>query len=442
MKRLLVFVLLIGVLPTQLFAQDLFPPSFSHPGDLPLDSVPQFICFGFDDNCYTDGMVWVDSLFKDVKNPDGYPARATFYVSTHPERPDSELWGWIDTVYQRGHEIANHTQTHNAEVFNANINSFDLWNTEISGATLDLYNQSNIPAEEITGFRTPFLGYSAATFNAMVANGITYDCSIEHFATQYQKEDGEWGVGLIWPYTMEDGKHSSSYGSLDVKLPGFWQLPVHEFIKETGWQGVTGLDWNLWFKGYKKDEVVALWKSSLNVRMEGDSARSMLPNRCPFFIGMHSDEYTDDNEANKAAADNTPNRREAVREFLTWAVAHNPAIRVVPMREVIKWMKNPVPYSQYHYDPFGEVSLISAEGIASREDLKASVKNRTVLLQLSTPLESCVELYSLRGQLIYDFGTERLQQGENQLLLPPNIAAGTYLISVKRVNAPTKIVVQ
>lgn len=421
------------------YAVDTFPPSFSHPGDLPVDSIPQFICFGFDDNCYTDGMIWADKLFKDMKNPDGYPTRATFYISTHPERPDQELWGWIDTVYQRGHEIGNHTQTHHAETFNANINSYDMWNTEISGATKDLLTQSNIPADAITGFRTPFLGYSAATFEAMVANGLTYDCSIEHFATQFQKEDGEWGVGMIWPYTMEDGKHSSSYGSLGAKIPGFWQLPVHEFVKETGWIGVTGLDWNLWFKGYKKDEVVALWKSSLKVRMEGDSARSMIANRCPFFIGMHSDEYTDDNPANAQAADNTVNRRAAVKEFLDWAVTYNPAIRVVPMQEVIKWMKNPVPYSQYHYDPSGSVSVKPIQ--SSVVPPKATIRGNTIELTLTSPVASNVQIYTLTGRAVHSFGMQNLPEGTKHLALPTELATGTYLLVAEGVIKPTKFTV-
>lgn len=91
------------------FAADNFPPSFKHPGDLPLDSIPQFICYGFDDNCYLDGAKWVGDLFKDKKNPDGFPARASFFVSTHPDRDLPDLWDYINVLYQDGHEIANHT---------------------------------------------------------------------------------------------------------------------------------------------------------------------------------------------------------------------------------------------------------------------------------------------------------------------------------------------
>lgn len=424
-------------------AADVFPPSFSHPGNLPLDSVPQFICFGFDDNVYEDGLRWVDSVFKGRKNPDGYPTRATFYVSTHPDIDNQPLWDYIDTVYLNGHEIGNHTQTHNAELFNANMNSIVLWNTEISGATEDLKRQSNIPAEAITGFRTPFLGYSSATFQAMQENKIQYDCSIEHFTAQYQKPTGEWGVGLIWPYTLENGKHASSYGSLDAKVPGIWELPVHEFVPATGWSGVTGLDWNLWFKGYTKQKVIELWQSSLKVRMEGDPKRDMLANRCPLFIGMHSDEYTDDNEANAQAADNTTNRRAAITEYLDWAVKYNPAVRIVPMNEVIKWMKNPVPYSQYHYDPVIDPTPIGERIPTSKKSL--SILNTSSGLNITVPTagEISVALCSSNGREIADLGKINLSRGSNAIVLPKDISAGAYIVRVNGVvSGAQQIVIQ
>ncbi len=157
MKKML---LSIAAFTTLTLAVDVFPPSFSHPGDLSVDSIPQFICFGFDDNVYLDGFEWVDSLFMSKTHSDGSPVLTSFYVSTHPSIINDDLWEAINVAYENGHEIANHTQTHNAEIFNANMNSFDLWDTEIGGATADLWRQSRIPDTAITGFRTPFLGYS------------------------------------------------------------------------------------------------------------------------------------------------------------------------------------------------------------------------------------------------------------------------------------------
>jgi hypothetical protein len=347
MKKLLLLLTVFVGLST---AADNVAPSFTHPGDLPLDSVPIFICFGWDDNVYYDGLHWADTLFASRKNPDGTPILSTYYVSTHPAIENDSLWEEIEKVYLQGNEIGNHTQTHDGEVFSANMSNKELWSKEIGGATADLFNQSNIPAEAITGFRTPFLLYTGATFEAMQDNNIEYDCSIEHFATQYQKDDGSYGVGLIWPYTLDEGPHASSYPNSAGKVSGMWELPVHEFQPATGWKGITGFDWNLWFKeGLNKQGVIDLWKSSLKVRVEGDPARSMLANRVPFFLGTHTDEYTDENEVTSTASDNTVNRRAAFAEFIDWALEYNPAVRIVPQRAVIQWMRNPVPYTQFTY---------------------------------------------------------------------------------------------
>jgi hypothetical protein len=325
-------------------------PSFSHPGEIPLDSVPIFICFGWDDNVYYDGLHWADTLFASRKNPDESPILSTYYVSTHPTITNDSLWEEINALYLQGNEIGNHTQTHDGAAMLANMGNKEFWSGEIGGANDDLNRQSGIPLDAITGFRTPFLTYSTATFEAMQENNIEYDCSIEHFATQYQNNDGEYETGLVWPYTLDNGKHSSSYGEASVEVPGMWELPVHEFQPATGWNGVTGYDWNLWFKGYDKQGVIDLWKSSLQVRVEGDPVRGMVANRVPFFIGTHTDFYTDDNTANSTASDNTVNRRAAIAEFIDWALEYSPAVRIVPQRAVIQWMKNPVPYTQFSYD--------------------------------------------------------------------------------------------
>jgi hypothetical protein len=42
------------------------------------------------------------------------------------------------------------------------------------------------------------------------------------------------------------------------------------------------------------------------------------------------------------AAASVADRRAAIEEFLTWALAHHPAVRVVPYAEVMHWMQAPV----------------------------------------------------------------------------------------------------
>lgn len=449
MKKTL-FILMITTLFS--FAADNFPPSYKHPGDLPLDSIPQFVCFGFDDNVYLDGFVWADSLFRSKTNPDGYPVRTTFYITSRPDKPNQPLWDAINSAYKAGHEIGNHTMHHNGEVFAANLNSRELWDDEINGCTDDLLRQSGVPKEAITGFRTPFLSYSEATFLSMVDAGLYYDCSIEHGLGQYSYTDSsgatQYACGEVWPYTMDDGPMKGSYATIQTKIPGFWQLPVHEFMPRTGWIGVTGLDWNVWFSGKKmpKDQVLDLWKSSLDIRFKGDSTRQIIPNRAPYFIGMHSDEYDDANPGNHDAqyppSEDTETRKQTVVEFLDWLLAYDESIRVVPMKVVIEWMKNPVPYSQFHYNPIDDVATFGNKEIVYSKATPISINFNLNNFSISTPIagKSKMGIYSVSGRKLIDLGTKDFKAGKNNIALNNQLSKGIYLIKLKGTINTAKLV--
>ena len=69
---------------------DNHPYSQLPPGNLEYSECPMFVCFGFDDNGYVEGMEWFRNLVKNKKNPagsnnpatyDGSPVRATFLIT-------------------------------------------------------------------------------------------------------------------------------------------------------------------------------------------------------------------------------------------------------------------------------------------------------------------------------------------------------------------------
>jgi hypothetical protein len=65
-------------------------------------------------------------------------------------------------------------------------------------------------------------------------------------------------------------------------------------------------------------------------------------NRAPLLIGAHTDLYSMNNPDAGMTAASIADRRAAIEEFLTWALAYHPAVRVVPYAEVMKWMQAPV----------------------------------------------------------------------------------------------------
>jgi hypothetical protein len=82
-------------------------------------------------------------------------------------------------------------------------------------------------------------------------------------------------------------------------------------LATTGYTSVTGLDFNMWIsKVMTRKQVVDTLKANLEIRMKGGNAPA---NRAPFFIGGHTDLYSNNNaDANAAAVASVADRRAAI----------------------------------------------------------------------------------------------------------------------------------
>jgi hypothetical protein len=316
-------------------------PSTAPPGGLALANVPQFIAIGFDDNAYEDGMKWILDFMKSKTNPrgsgnhctfDGTPARVSFFINSHVGITSDALKALHARAYQEGHEAANHTDTH-ADTLQQNPDKA-VWTKELTTCN-DYLVGLGVPRAAILGFRTPFLQQSEATFQVIVEQKFRYDSSIEHY----------YGTGgFDWPYSLEAGKDlSHTYqGFPRESYAALWEMPVHELmLATTGYTAVTGLDYNMWIaKKMQKQQFVDVLKANLQIRMKGGNEPA---NRAPLLFGGHTDLYAQANgEANATAVATVGERRAAVEEFITWALAYDPAVRVVPYAEVLHWMQSPV----------------------------------------------------------------------------------------------------
>lgn len=368
-------------------AADNVPPSQNPPGGLQVLKVPQFVVFGFDDNYSVEGMRWILDYLKDRKNPvgknnsktfDGTPTRATFYCNTNnsvPVTAGSEIAKVYSEAYTAGHEIGDHTKTHNTT---GGKNGFteQQWTDEISPCKTELTN-IGIPGDKIIGFRTPFLNYNNNTFSAIKKVGFVYDCSIEE-----GYEGNQDGTNLFWPHTLDNGSpghavnwlgNSSNPESFTfTAVPGMWEVPAYAVIAPPdtkceqygiakgftkklkgliSWLDentckITGLDYNLWsdtlIQGgsvggglrMTKTEFLGTLKYSFDLRYSG--------NRAPFTFGAHSPYYTQEWAANKKNAPNVTlaEMRAAMEEFITYVLS-KPDVRVVPANKLLEWMRNP-----------------------------------------------------------------------------------------------------
>jgi hypothetical protein len=363
---------------------DRVPASKYPPGCIPISQAPMFVSIGFDDNEYsgldgtagTGGVQWVIDKLLTKKHANGQPVRFSFYMATtygstwYSESGAYVTQGWHNLL-TLGQAIENHTVMH------GHGGAFDAakWSVEVAGANTFLttpYQEGDVqgtvtwgvgvPPGRIYGFRTPFLEYDDALFDVLKNNKIWYDCSIEE-----GWEDGD-GTGYLWPYTLDKGSPGDQLTATWQEPPrtpigqhpGMWELPAHAVIVPpdsvasqygvaTGLRDklkaaksyfdntsgkITGLDYNMWVEfGLTKAEFVATLKYTLDQRLKG--------NRAPMMFGAHSGEYSSKWSAPGVPASVTE-RQRAIEEFLDYALG-KPEVRVRTMKEVLDWLRDPVP---------------------------------------------------------------------------------------------------
>jgi peptidoglycan/xylan/chitin deacetylase (PgdA/CDA1 family) len=300
-------------------------------------------------------MTWVTNFTRNLRNPgsgnagtfDGTPVRVSFYSNStyisdgFVEDPVLVKRSWHTAIVD-GHETGNHTHSH----LDGSGFSVAQWTSEISQCT-DFLTRAFVANEppftttsgpglalaNLIGFRTPFLLYNDNTMTSLVNQGFTYDISIEE---GWQLSDD--GTNFNWPYTLDKGSPGGAAVSRPVgNHPGLWELGAAPFAippalrTQIGLTKITGLDYNVFVSAnLTKAQMLAILKYSLDQRLAS--------NRAPFFIGAHTNIYTDA----VSLPNSTPqSRREAIEEFITYALG-KPQVRIVTGKDVITWMRNPV----------------------------------------------------------------------------------------------------
>lgn len=381
------FIFLIVITPS--LATDLRDPSSKPPGNLSPDQVPVFVVLGFDDNTTSSGIEWALSLFANKRNPknstanqpatfDNMPLTASFYMNTrgfdawHNDNPENLIYS-VKTAHEMGHEIANHTDNHHADLadpdfqlFTQNIRSIDQqdWGNRIQQCDDSLQANLNLDRKSITGFRAPYLLYNQSMFKSLVERGFTYDTSIEEGLGQAFN-----GKNFRWPYTLHQGSpgHDESWNNHKDNPEQFnvnqhtdlWEVPSYILIvpkdklakkyqfKKGLWKRIqkrlpylsdhkiSGFDYNLWVNAkLTKPDVLAILKYNLDLRAEG--------NHAPFTFGIHSQYYTDAQwQKEHAPQVSLKDMQETIKEFIDYAL-ENPSVRIRSAQDLLNWCKNPI----------------------------------------------------------------------------------------------------
>lgn len=369
------------------------PRMFSSPSGLNTVQTPQFVYFTTDDNGLSGlpesgragGLHFLTELFAARRNPsgggnpgtfDGAALHYTFFVNTHylipppegsrrPRAGESPVYtkrAWKEAL-DRGHEIAVHTHSH------PHGRNFSVvqWRDEIRqclevlarpwdpGETVERPNPGSglgIDPADVPGFRAPYAEYNDNALTAAELEGLTYDSSIEELDLAGP------GAEVLWPGPLSQGLplNASPLGP----HPGLWEVPISDFIVppdgECGRYGVpaglrdrlkkvrsyfdpgngaiTGMDWNLWQEFLMTpSEFLAVLKYTLDKHLNG--------RRSPMIVGLHCDLYSDGRSEGDSRAP-AVERRAVLQAFLDYAL-QKPEVRVVSIRELLNWVKNPVP---------------------------------------------------------------------------------------------------
>lgn len=282
-------------------------PSNKPPAGMANGDVPQFIVLTNDDAITVISQPIILNVTERHANKNGCKMPATWFVSI--DYTDPHL---VKNVFVRGHEIATHTINH---VSDANV-------TQIVGARDWLVKEAGIPKSKIGGFRAPFLMFSPEQREILQENDFWFDSSISEVYGP-QSPTSPSAAERLWPYTMDYGMPqdctiSTGPCSPDERHPGLWEFPMWNIQDATG-VTVASMD--------PLGDPYELYKLQFDERYDG--------NRAPLGIFLHAAWLLAD-----------PTRADRLNQFLEYAMSKE-NVFLVTVSQVLDWMKNPVPASEY-----------------------------------------------------------------------------------------------
>ncbi|XP_013147929.1 PREDICTED: uncharacterized protein LOC106110594 [Papilio polytes] len=286
------------------------------PGGLAAKDVPQFVSVTFDDAVNVINIETYREVLYGRSNSNGCPAGATFYVSH-----EYTNYVLVNELYNRGYEISLHSMTHQTPQTYWAEADYDVLVKEFADQRTLMSHFALIPEQEIRGVRLPFLQMSGnASFQMMADSGLVYDNS---WPTVSHVNPG------LWPYTLD---YASIHDCVvppcpTASIPGPWVFPM------ISWSDLNGSPCSMadscFFTPPLDDENA--WYNFILTNFE----RHYNGNRAPFGFYIH-EWYLAVNPAVKAA----------LVRFMNYVNNLNDAF-MVNANQIIEWVQNPVPVSEY-----------------------------------------------------------------------------------------------
>ncbi|VDL73125.1 unnamed protein product [Nippostrongylus brasiliensis] len=289
------------------------------PGGFASNDTPQFVVLTFDDAVNGRTLPDYKELFKTVmyRNPNGCPIKGTFFVSHEWTNYDGVQW-----LFQQGMELASNSISHvSLEGTNANR-----WLNEMDGQRRIMAKFANANEEEIVGLRAPQLILGGdEQFEMMTRAGFLYDNSM----SVNPGVNGE----PFWPQTLD---HSVPWDCYDAQcptasFPGVWAIPLNQFFGSY----LPQID------SFRRSSMIRA-AIDLNTTVDqltnmifSNFERAYLGNRAPYVLSLNAD-LLQLNGRNTGM--------QALQRFLE-EIQYRKDVYVVTLKQLIEWMRNPVPLS-------------------------------------------------------------------------------------------------
>ncbi|CAH1263130.1 Hypp2631 [Branchiostoma lanceolatum] len=194
------------------------------PGGLAPENTPQIVLITLTDAATPElNYTFYTKLFNASKtNPNGCPPTFTAFVSHNYTN-----YFEVQTLHALGHEIADNSITRrNDSSWWKQANATE-WENEVGGQLEILKKWGQIPAEDIKGFRAPYLQNGGDTEFKVLSRTLnfTYDTSLPEFTPPH-----------MWPYTLdfESTQECDFPPCPNASYPGFWEIPITKLVDEKG----------------------------------------------------------------------------------------------------------------------------------------------------------------------------------------------------------------
>nr|AHH02589.1 peritrophic membrane chitin binding protein P42 [Holotrichia parallela] len=281
--------------------------------DPPIEGIiPQFVTVTFHDAVSSE---YMDSIYypllANLRNPNGDPASATFYVPH--EYTDYSL---VNELYNLGFEIGVHsiTRDYSSEYWtNADVNTLV---DEFYGQKQIISRFANIPIADVVGARVPnFQNAGNNLYLAYQQSGIEYDNTWTARSTD-----------RFFPFSLDQVNENVPciIGECpDTQFPGIWAAPVIDLESN-------GIECNNLLACIIEDDA-----QKISDWLYAQFMESYLKNRAPITLA-----------ASAAWFLTYENAFAGFSNFLS-RISNLNTVYLVSHKQVIDYMKNPVPVNEY-----------------------------------------------------------------------------------------------